>query len=412
MSKKIFLTSLLTIALLSLCLSSAYAQESATSAEEEISLDETVKASDLEISEPTILPDSPFYFLKNWQRAIKEAFTFGSVQKAEVRLEHASERLLEMEKLAEKTDNPEILEKATEKYEESIEKIKEITEKIEDKADVNERVDEFLDKFVKQQTLHQRVLEKLEEQVPTGVLEKIRQTREEHLENFGQVMEKLENKERIAERLEKNLEELEGSDFKEFKNAELLKNLAEKSPEEIKEQIEEAQENRLNILKEKLEIMPLQTQEKFQNYVENISGNAETKVEVLEKVRQRVMEKVEIRERLENSSQKIINRINENNQEVMSLAEAMEIAKNSQCGQNGVLTSNAFYNENSNTWWIDLDVYDRVWQQRSVSKNTCNPACVVNVRTKTAEINWRCTGLITPNSTSETNIRSNSYKAQ
>jgi hypothetical protein len=41
-------------------------------------------------------------------------------------------------------------------------------------------------------------------------------------------------------------------------------------------------------------------------------------------------------------------------------------------------------NSNTGTWWFDLDV----------AKAGCNPACVVNLTTKTAEINWRCTGLI------------------
>ena len=46
----------------------------------------------------------------------------------------------------------------------------------------------------------------------------------------------------------------------------------------------------------------------------------------------------------------------------------------------------SFYNESTGTWWIDLDVV----------RPGCNPACVVNVANKPAEINWRCTGLIVP----------------
>lgn len=42
-------------------------------------------------------------------------------------------------------------------------------------------------------------------------------------------------------------------------------------------------------------------------------------------------------------------------------------------------------NEITGTWWIDLDVEDA---------EGCNPACVINVVTNQAEINWRCTGLL------------------
>jgi hypothetical protein len=78
--------------------------------------------------------------------------------------------------------------------------------------------------------------------------------------------------------------------------------------------------------------------------------------------------------------------------ETMSEAEAREIAASSECGEAGALLENAFYNDWTATWWIDLDA----------EKEGCNPACVVNVRTRQAEINWRCTGVLPPEDTAET----------
>lgn len=70
--------------------------------------------------------------------------------------------------------------------------------------------------------------------------------------------------------------------------------------------------------------------------------------------------------------------------EKMSVAEAREIARTSGCvGEKGFKESH-FCNEDTGTWWIDLDI----------EKQGCNPACVINVSTKKAEINWRCTGLV------------------
>jgi len=43
---------------------------------ETVNLDEDIQPEDLEVSEPRLLPDSPFYFLKNWVRGIQSAFTF------------------------------------------------------------------------------------------------------------------------------------------------------------------------------------------------------------------------------------------------------------------------------------------------------------------------------------------------
>jgi hypothetical protein len=72
-----------------------------------------------------------------------------------------------------------------------------------------------------------------------------------------------------------------------------------------------------------------------------------------------------------------------------TIEEALVIAESSECTAKGTLVETYFYNENSKTWWIDLRMKDEF------EKNGCNPACVVSEETKTAEINWRCTGLIT-----------------
>ncbi len=66
--------------------------------------------------------------------------------------------------------------------------------------------------------------------------------------------------------------------------------------------------------------------------------------------------------------------------------EILEIAQNSECTQKGTLIDNYFYNENSETWWIDLTLFEDL--------PNCNPACVINMETMRAEINYRCTGLI------------------
>ncbi len=69
---------------------------------------------------------------------------------------------------------------------------------------------------------------------------------------------------------------------------------------------------------------------------------------------------------------------------VMPLAEAVVIAQRSACTTAGPLTDNATYNPNAQTWWIDIDA----------DKPGCAPACMVSAVDKTAEINWRCTGLL------------------
>ena len=70
----------------------------------------------------------------------------------------------------------------------------------------------FLDKFIQQQALQQKILQRLETQVSTTTLAKIQEAREQHLERFGEVMNKLEaNKEKIQGRLEQALEKVSTS---------------------------------------------------------------------------------------------------------------------------------------------------------------------------------------------------------
>ena len=258
-------------------------------AAEEVNLDENIQPEDLEISEPKVLPDSPFYFLKNWGRAIQSFFTFNPVAKTELRQKFANEKLMEVKKLVEKAKGSEVIKEATENYQKEVEKLKNDVEKIKEKARENPQVESFLDKFIDQQTLHQKLLLKLEEQVPSQAFEKIKEAREEHLERFQDVMLKLEDREeKITEKLDKILDEQKGSQFKEFKNLEVLKNLEEKVPEVAKEAIQKAQENALKRLQGDLEKMSPENQEKFSEYVEKISGVKETHFEILENLKSEI----------------------------------------------------------------------------------------------------------------------------
>jgi hypothetical protein len=69
----------------------------------------------------------------------------------------------------------------------------------------------------------------------------------------------------------------------------------------------------------------------------------------------------------------------------LNLTEAREIAEKSDCMMEGSLTTESMYNNNSNTWWLGLNL--------TTPKEGCNPACVVYESNNSAEINWRCTGL-------------------
>jgi hypothetical protein len=73
----------------------------------------------------------------------------------------------------------------------------------------------------------------------------------------------------------------------------------------------------------------------------------------------------------------------------LSITEAKDIAIASECGD--TLAETYTCNESTGTWWIDS----------TLKKEGCAPACVVEVGTKIAVINWRCTGAIMKDETDD-----------
>jgi len=70
----------------------------------------------------------------------------------------------------------------------------------------------------------------------------------------------------------------------------------------------------------------------------------------------------------------------------MDFVKAKEIAKN-YCVE-GELKDEHFCNETKGTWWI--------YFQPNNPKKDCNPVCIVDVEKETAELNWRCAGVVNP----------------
>lgn len=96
----------------------------------------------------------------------------------------------------------------------------------------------------------------------------------------------------------------------------------------------------------------------------------------------------------------IIKKKTESSKSLMTELEARVIAEKT-CIKWWESLAPGYYNENTKTWWFDANL--------NSTKEWCNPACVVSENTKTAEINWRCTGLISPKE-STTEILTNLFR--
>lgn len=274
---------------------------------QDVQQDETVSSSDLDVSEPKLLPDSKFYFLKNWLKGLQSVFTFGQINKANLNLKISSEKLLEMQRLAEKTKNPQILGKAAELYNRQVEKIEQNIAKFKGTATTSQAISKFLDKYTQQQILHEKILESLESKVPTSTMEKIKANRQRHLEKFGEVMQKLEDKTRIKTRLQSAIDAIRGSELKDIKNLSILQKIQNAFPTSTKEQIQQLIEDGLQKIREKLQVMPLDKQEKLQNYLENIQATLEEKLKIINKLQNLLPSTTTIRQKLSDLKEKLQN---------------------------------------------------------------------------------------------------------
>ena len=303
---------------------------------EDVIMDEDISAEDLNVGKPRLLPDSRFYFLKDWGRNIRTFFTFDPIKKAERRLQFANERLIEAKVLSEKEGKEEVITKTLEKYAKDMEKIGRHIEKFKirdgEKLEDQPKLDKFLDKFTDHGFKQQKLIEKLDKALPVEKFKKVKEVKEKSLEQFGKVLHHLEEAEKIPERITKVLEEQEGSKFKHFQNLEILKELEEKIPEEAREAIRRAGENAMKRLQGDLEQMSPEDREKFKDYVENIGGD---KIRHLEIVHELEAEAIpdEVREEIEKAKEKAFEGIEEKMKEFKDEEQKREFFKHLEQGK-------------------------------------------------------------------------------
>jgi len=126
-----------------------------------------------EVSDPGILPDSPFYFAKGWGRTIRLFFTLDTLKKAELELRFASEDVLAIEKLCEKAEC-ELAGKLCEKFQERFQSgIQRMEKAKREGKDVEALIEKFRENHLRQQQVLARVLGKAPEEAEEGILRAI-----------------------------------------------------------------------------------------------------------------------------------------------------------------------------------------------------------------------------------------------
>ncbi len=259
------------------------------------------------------LPDSKLYLLKEISRKAKMAFTFNSIKKVELQQRFANEKLMEAKKVYEKNKDPEQAKKLLEKYSEEAELISKRIERIEKNSKNQIGVDNLLDNLanhlIKRQKVIQELKEKLEKQLPSQAYEKVEANLNRTIENLGRSIERLEgNRELLKERFVKIAERQEGSEFKNFKNLEILKEIEEKMSSETSEAIKEARKTIKEKFIQDMSKANTETRMNFQNYLDKIEGNSIRHLEIVKEIE---LEEIspEVRVEIEKAKEKAVEKI-------------------------------------------------------------------------------------------------------
>ncbi|MBN2197968.1 hypothetical protein JW698_02150 [Candidatus Wolfebacteria bacterium] len=310
---------------------------------------------DLKVENTGILPSSPFYFLKDWGRAIKKTLTLDSVKKAELELQYINEKAAEIKKLEEiAPNNIKALNKAVINYQENAEKLKENLESLKETSQ-DSKVYKFLDDLVDRSLQHQQLFDELQLKFEENTEFKniLRSGQEKMSEVMAKIPEKFEDIDVFTRRLENRIENVDDGVFKELRAVEIVEKIKEKIPKEEQEKIQELQDKLIEKFEDKFEI--LNEADKIKTFsretLENLAGDQIQRVKILEQLKNNSI--LEIKEKigeaqefiLENQSQKL--EINRDDVEKLILEAKNFISQAEDLLKNAITTNTTSFTEQS-----------------------------------------------------------------
>lgn len=246
-----------------------------------INIDENVEPKDLGVKESGILPDSRLYFFKEWGRGLRSVFVFDEAKKADLRIRFANERLMEAKKLAEKTRNVEAVGKALDKYEKELEKAEERIKIVKDDGkDIGKILEKFADSYIKAQ----KTFDKMEKEMPEGFFGEVSLIKSKAAKNFADSVLAVETPEQFEKLVVKMAEAQKGSEFRHFKNLEVLKRVGEQVPEAARLAIQNAQKNILKQMAKEVGGLSQKKAELFREYVKASSGESLKHLEIIDEL--------------------------------------------------------------------------------------------------------------------------------
>ena len=278
---------------------------------EEAAQDEFVTNEDLGVAE-----GSRVGLFDKVGRFFKKAVTFDDVKDSELDLQFMREDLVELQhRWGEGIDDQKGVEKIIKEIDNVNRRIEKIVKRVDDlhkgQEEGDVRVDGFLDDVLDTQIKQQKIFSKIgeealdyEPEIAQRLFEKADMARQKSARAVGDVFSKVgEDGEHLTERIDRVLKKQRGSEFKNFRNLEVLQQIGERVPEQAREAILRAQDNALNRFNKEFERIPEEDRarhaEKFESYVRDVGGDETIHMEIFDRIRQLEDVPEELRQKIE-----------------------------------------------------------------------------------------------------------------
>ena len=282
--KKIIILSLLSVALVG---SPVFAQTE--DAVVPVINAETVTNADLGISNPGLLPTNPFYFLKEFGRAVRRAVTFDSVKEAELELNITNEKAAELKQVEEnQPENTDAIQSAIQNYQENQQRMVEKFENLKETSS-NPNVEKLLQTFADRAVKHAKVFDELQNKFEnqSQISGEISQVRE-MASNVVAAASAKDDPVKFAAKIEQVLAIEKGSEMKNVRSIEILDNFIKNASDEVRVSLEKVREDvsaRLQI--DMKNAVQTQGAETVRQAIINLPGDAAHRTVILKELEQK-----------------------------------------------------------------------------------------------------------------------------
>lgn len=237
----------------------------------------------VEIEEPKEVPSGMGLWWKGVKEKVKLATTVNPVKKAELQLKYAEERMRLAKLMAQKADD----QKTQVRIHRMIGQAQEMMDKVEARRERlmqenNERGSRLLRNIATHQIRREAVMDKIEEKLPEGAVEKFDELRDKGMVQGRRLLNAINNEnapaetrehlQAIKDRIEAHAEEIKLFRERRVELMDKLKAGGEEVKTEVKEQLKELREERLDKMQERREERKDERVENRQEKLEDIKN--------------------------------------------------------------------------------------------------------------------------------------------